>query len=364
MSGFTTPRPQSSKIETLQYRIGLKSAAVVILEPKINNMSIKKNFIGVDLGGTHLRAAVVNVESGEFLSIRQVPTLARDGYAAVIRRMAALIEDVIHTGGTHRDEVGGVGIGVPGVLDLERGLVIFLPNLPGNWPDVPLQQMICDAVEMPTYIVNDARSATFGEWKFGAGRGVETMALFTLGTGVGGGLVIKGKLHLGLGGTAGELGHQSIDFNGPQCGCGNLGCLEVYASGPAITAYGIKAVVQGLTTRIGEMVEYDLNRINPEVICRAALSGDAIACNIYDQVGKYIGVAASNVIVSVGAQKIVIGGGVAQAGDLLLEPIRRTVKERVRVAPVDQVEIILAELGPNAGLVGAACWARERENPI
>jgi glucokinase len=187
------------------------------------------------------------------------------------------------------------------------------------------------------------------------------MALFTLGTGVGGGLIIKGKLHLSLGGAAGELGHQTIDINGPQCGCGNMGCLEVFASGPAIASYGIKAVVQGLTTRIGEMVNYDLNKITPEVIYRAALAGDGIARDIYERVGKYLGVAAANMIVSVGAQKIVIGGGVSQAGDLLLAPIRRTVLERGRIAPVEQVEIVLAELGPNAGLVGAACWAQECE---
>jgi glucokinase len=288
-----------------------------------------------------------------------VSTLAREGHDAVIERMADLIEGAIQASDVPKAEVGGVGIGVPGVLDLERGLVIFLPNLPGNWPNVPLQQRIHERVGLPTSLINDARSATFGEWKFGAGRGVDTMALFTLGTGVGGGLIIKGKLHLSLGGTAGELGHQSIDFNGPQCGCGNYGCLEVFASGPAIAAYGIKAVVQGLTTRIGALVDYDLNKITPEVISRAAAAGDSIAKDIYERVGKYIGVAAANVIVTIGAQKIVIGGGVAQAGELLLAPIRRTVKERVRVAPVEQVSIMLAELGPNAGLVGAACWAAE-----
>lgn len=324
------------------------------------NMMINK-YIGVDLGGTHLRAAVVDVESGQIISLQQVSTLAREGHDAVIGRMADLIEAVIQASDTPKSEVGGVGIGVPGVLDLEHGLVLFLPNLPGNWPNVALQQTIHDRVGLPTHLLNDARSATFGEWKFGAGRGVDTMVLFTLGTGVGGGLVISGKLHLSLGGTAGELGHQSIDFNGPQCGCGNLGCLEVFASGPAIAAYGIKAVVQGLTTQIGVMVDYDLNKITPEVVYRAALAGDAIAKDIYERVGMYIGVAASNVIVTVGAQKIVIGGGVAQAGELLLDPIRRTVKERVRVAPVDQVSIVLAELGPNAGLVGAACWAAEAQ---
>lgn len=327
-------------------------------------MNEKNKYIGVDLGGTHLRAAVVDVQTGELIKVLQTPTMAREGHDAVIAHMANLIEGAIGASGMTKAEIGGIGIGVPGALDLERGLVIFLPNLPGTWPNVPLQRMIQESVVLPTHLLNDARSATFGEWRFGAGRGVETMALFTLGTGVGGGLIIKGKLHLSLGGSAGELGHQSIDFNGPQCGCGNLGCLEVFASGPAIASYGIKAVVQGLTTRIGEMVDYDLNKITPEVVYKAALAGDAIARDIYERVGKFIGVAAANVIVTVGAQKIVIGGGVSQAGELLLAPIRRTVLERVRVAPAEQVEIILAELGPNAGLVGAACWAQECEQEV
>jgi glucokinase len=186
------------------------------------------------------------------------------------------------------------------------------------------------------------------------------MACFAIGTGVGGGLVINGRLHLGIGGTAGELGHQTIDFNGPACGCGNRGCLEAYASGPAIAAMGVKAVMQGLTTRIGEMVDYDLNRITPEVISRAATAGDAIARDIFEQAGFYLGVAVANVCVSVTPRKVVIAGGVSKAGDLLLEPIRRTVRERVTVMPIDQVEIVQAELGSNAGVMGVAAWAQEK----
>ncbi len=315
-------------------------------------------FIGVDLGGTNLRAAIVNPDTGEYAHLTYVPTLAREGHDVVMARMADLIEQVIAVGGLKKSDVGGVGIGVPGVLDLDRGLVLFLPNLPGTWPNVPLQDTIAERVQLPITLLNDVRSMTLAEWKFGAGRGVDTIACFAIGTGVGGGLVINGQLHLGIGGTGGELGHQTIDFNGPTCGCGNRGCLEAFASGSAIAAMGAKAVMQGLTTRIGEMVDYDLNRITPQVICEAARSGDAIAKDIYEQAGKYIGIAVSNVLVSVGPRKVVIGGGVSQAGDLLLDPIRRTVSERVHVMPVDQVQIVLAELGPNAGMIGAATWAK------
>lgn len=322
----------------------------------MNNLT---KFVGVDLGGTHLRAAVVDITTGQVADLIQVSTLSREGHDAVITRMAQLIEKVIVSSGTPKAEVGGVGIGVPGKLDRENGLVLFLPNLPGNWLNVPLQQQIEQQVGLPTHLLNDARAMTFAEWKYGAGHGVNTVACFTLGTGVGGGLVVNGKLHLEMGGTAGELGHQVIDVDGPKCGCGSRGCLETYASGPAIAAAGIKAVVQGLTTRIGEMVNYDLNRITPEVVYQAALSGDPIAQEIYQRVGHYLGIAIANVIVVIGPRKVVIGGGVSQAGELLFEPIRRTVRESVFITSTENFEIVPALLGINAGLIGAAAWASE-----
>jgi glucokinase len=318
-------------------------------------------FIGVDLGGTHLRAAVVDTDDGKVSNIIQIPTMAREGHDAVMHRMSDLILDVIASSGESKKTIGGVGIGVPGVLDMDRGLVVFLPNLPGTWPNVPLRDTIQNRLGLPTHILNDARSMTFGEWKYGAGRGVDTMACFTLGTGVGGGLVVNGQLHLGLGGTAGELGHASIDMNGPTCGCGNKGCIEVYASGPAIAAAGIKAVVQGHTTRIGEMAEYDLNKITPQLVFEAAIAGDAIAQGIYNNAGFALGVAISNILVTITPRKVVIGGGVAQAGELLFNPIRRTVNERVFVMPKDQVQIVPAELGTYAGMIGAAAWAHHVE---
>lgn len=319
------------------------------------------NFVGVDLGGTHLRVAIVNTDTAEMTGLMQISTLAREGHQAVIARMSNLIKEVIDTSGIPNSEIGGIGIGVPGVLDLESGVVLFLPNLPGTWPNVPLKKKIEDSVGLATYLLNDARSTTLGEWTFGAGKGTETMACFAIGTGIGGGLIINGKLHLGIGGTGGELGHQIIDMHGPPCGCGSKGCLEAFASGPAIAAMGMKAVTQGLTTSISELAGNDLNRITPKVIAEAANSGDAIARDIYETAGFYIGIAVSNVLASVGPRRVVIGGGVSQAGDLLLSPIRRTVQERVSVMPVEQVEIVLAELGPYAGLVGAALWARDQQ---
>lgn len=315
-----------------------------------------KKYIGCDLGGTNLRAAIVDVETGAVLHQMSIPTLAREGHDAVMKRMADLFLQVIQSAGMKKDEIGGIGIGVPGVLDLEKGETLFLPNLPGTWPHIPLQATIEELTGLPTRLLNDVRSITNGEWRFGAGHGVDTVAVFAIGTGVGGGLIVNAQLHLGIGGTGGELGHTTIDFNGPQCGCGNYGCLEAYASGPAIAAAGMKAVAQGLTTRLGELCEYDLNRINPKLIADAARDGDEVAKDIYEQAGFALGIAAANMCVALGPRRIVIAGGVSQAGDLLLLPIRRTLRERVHVMPVEQVEVVRSGLGDRAGMIGAACW--------
>ncbi len=314
-------------------------------------------FAGVDLGGTNIKVGVVEINDGKVLCHRSAPTRAREGYASVIQRMADLVHETIQACGQDPDSIKGIGVSAPGVLDLEKGLVLFLPNLPGKWTNVPLQAVMVEKTGFPTFLLNDVRAITYGEWLFGAGRGVDTMACFAIGTGIGGGLVINSRLHLGIGGTAGELGHQTIDFNGPECGCGNRGCLEAFASGPAIAAMGVKAVMQGRTSSIGKLVNFDLNKITPEIITKAALGGDPVARDIYEQAGMYIGVAVGNVLVSVGPRKVVIGGGVAAAGDLLLDPIRRTIRQRVTIMPVDQVEVVAASLGSDAGVLGVATWA-------
>ena len=314
-------------------------------------------FIGVDLGGTLLKAAVVDTEDGTVSGLKRVKTHAHAGHDAVIERMKELICSVIAESGVSKTQIGGIGIGVPGVLNLEKGEVVFLPNLHGQWPNVPLRQKIEVGIGLPTHLINDVRSMTLAEWTFGAGKGVDTIACFAIGTGIGGGLVINGQLHLGENGTAGELGHQIIDMNGPKCGCGSRGCLEAFASGPAIVAMGIKAVVQGLTTNIGTLAEYNLNKITPKLIYEAAMQGDEIANDIFIRAGFYIGIAAASTLATVGPRKIVIGGGVAQAGDLLLEPIRQTVRERFFIVPTKEFEIVQAALGADAGLIGAALWA-------
>ena len=317
------------------------------------------HYIGIDLGGTNLRAAIADTDTGQIFHQRKCPTLAAEGQEAVIGRIVGLIRELTQANG-YAGSIQGVGIGVPGTPDIDTGVIQFLPNLPGKWLNVPLRSIVEGQVELPVALINDVRAITLGEWTFGAGRGADTIACLAIGTGIGGGVVVNGQFHLGLGGTAGEFGHHVVEVDGLPCGCGGKGCLELYASGPAIAAMGVKEVMHGHTTRIGELVEHDLNRIDAGVVVQAALEGDPIAHAILQRVGRYLGIAVGNILGVISPQRVIFGGGVSLAGDLLLQPIIQTVKERVHVIPLQKVEFVLAELGINGGLVGAALWAKRR----
>ena len=315
-------------------------------------------FVGCDLGGTNIKAGLVDINNQKVIHSMNAPTSAHEGHDAVMKRMAELIIEMVAAQGIGLNSVEGIGISVPGVLDLEKGLTLFLPNLYGQWRNVPIRDTISGYLNnLPVSILNDVRAITLGEFSFGAGRGVENMACYAIGTGIGGGIVVHGQLVLGIGGTGGELGHQTIDINGPRCGCGNNGCVEAHASAPAIASMGVKAVQQGLTTNIGELANYDLNNITPELIAEAANQGDEIAKDIWERAGHYIGTGVSNAIVTFGPRRIVISGGVSAAGELLLAPIRRTIKQRVLVVPLDDIEVVVGELGSEAGIMGMAKWA-------
>jgi glucokinase len=323
-----------------------------------------KYFIGCDLGGTNIKVGIVDVTKGEVIASKGVRTLARNGHEDVMRRMAQIMQTLVSENQVPWDDIGGIGVSAPGVLDLQKGDTLFLPNLHGQWRNVPLKARLEAYLGKPVYILNDVRAITFGEWAFGAGKGVDTMVCFAIGTGVGGGVIVNNQLVLTQGGTAGELGHISVDVNGPKCGCGNYGCVEVYASGPAITAMGVKAVLQGLTTSIGDRCGHDLNKISPKLLATVALDGDEVAQSIWDTAGYHLGVGICNAALVVGPKRVVISGGVSAAGDLLLNPVRRALKERMFVMPSDQIEIVLGKLGDDAGIIGTAVWAARGGRPI
>ncbi len=319
-------------------------------------------YLGCDLGGTNIKAGIVNLESGSVIIAKSKPTLSFEGHDAVLDRMVDLITSLITESGLDRSKILGLGVSAPGVIDPNKGTTIFLPNLVGQWRDVPLGNKLSESLNLPVTLLNDVRAITYGEYIFGAGKGINRMACYAIGTGVGGGLILNGDLVLGFQGSAGELGHMTIEVNGLRCNCGNYGCLEAYASGPAISSRAEKVVRQGFTTRITDLVDNDLNKITPEIVAQAANEGDEIALEIWNSVGHYLGTGIANICVAFGPERVVLAGGVASAGDLLLTPIKKTLQERVFVMPIEKVEVVLGSLGDDAGILGMAKWANFKQS--
>ncbi|MEA3209701.1 MAG: glucokinase [Chthoniobacter sp.] len=310
-------------------------------------------FASVDLGGTNLHAALAR-RDGTVICEQRQPTLSHEGPESVIRRIALLIESLIAQAGA-RPEAAGVGI--PGLVDVARGVTKFLPNLPTQWRDVPVRARLEPLLGCPVYLLNDARSATLGEWVFGHGRTARTMIYFGLGTGVGGGVVIDGRLRLGPLFAAGELGHQTLLPEGPLCGCGNRGCLETLVSGPALAAEGVRLMLSGNAPRLHELCAGRPDNVSPATMTAAALAGEASVREAFVRAGRWLGIGAANVITVLHPDLVVIGGGVSEAGDLLLAPMRETVRERVGMFPTDGVRIERSALGDRAGLLGGIALA-------
>jgi glucokinase len=320
--------------------------------------------VGIDLGGTKIAAAVYDGRTQMVSGQTVVPTRGQEGPDGVLKQIGELVRMVCERAEVPLAAIGGVGVGMPATFDLEKGQTLLLPNIPGDWWGKPVVSILQADLDRPVALVNDARSFTLAEATLGAGRGYECVFGLTLGTGIGGGIAINGKLHLGLSGSAGEVGHHSIDYQGVPDGSGNPGGWEAYASGPAIAAMGVKAVMQGITTQIGGLVDYDLNRITPGVILQAAEQGDAIARDILRTAGEYIGAGLSNVIIILAPQCVVIGGGVAELGEWILEPMRASIARRCKTVPVDQIAIKRAALGSQAGVIGAALQVWQQINAV
>jgi glucokinase len=289
--------------------------------------------LGLDLGGTNIKCAVVD-SSLRVLATDSCATQAAEGEEAVLERVAALGRAVAAPFG----EPTAAGLALPGHFDAQRGTGSLLPNLVGEWAGRPIAGPVGAALGLPVTLVNDVRALTLAELRLGAGRGARDLVCIALGTGVGGGVVIDGRLHLGLG-HAGEIGHTTVDPDGPLCGCGNRGCLDRMAGADAI------AVAAGQPT--------------VAAAAEAARAGDATARAAFARVGEYVGRVLAGAVVLLWPERVVVGGGVADAGELLLEPLRAELRRRACVAPVDRIAVVRAELGPHAGAVGAALWGAE-----
>lgn len=307
----------------------------------------------IDLGGTNLRCALGDT-AGRLLAVESAPTHSHEGPEAVLNRIADLAERLCSSLG---QSPSGWGMGVPGLVDAERGLTRFLPNLPTQWRGVPVREILERRLRGPVRIMNDVRAATLGEQRFGWGREVSTFVFLAIGTGVGGGVVIDGRLRLGVMGAAGEMGHQTIVPDGPECGCGNRGCLEVLANGPALIAAGVRLIRNGRAPLLHSLIEGDLNRVTPATMAQAAAAGEESVQAEIRRVAEFIGIGVANVVTTLHPEMVVLGGGVAQMGGLLLQEARSTVHRRVGMFPPETVRVELSRLGDQAGILGGIALA-------
>ncbi len=308
-------------------------------------------YAGIDLGGTNIAGVMADAD-GLVRAEANEPTRSEEGPDGVLTRIARMIDALAGEAGARPSAVG-----VPGLVDLERGRTRFLPNFPTQWRDVPVRDALAPRAGCEVHLLNDARAATLGELTYGHGRGSGTMVFFSVGTGVGGGVAIDGRLRLGPLGAAGELGHQTIVPDGPLCGCGNRGCLEALASGPALAAEGVRLVLSGQAPRLRETVGGDLAAVTPGTMAEAAAAGDAAVRAAIDRVAAYLGVGAANMVVALHPDLVVFGGGVAELGDLLLDGVRAEVRRRVGMLPAGSVRIDRSLLGARAGVLGAVALA-------
>ena len=321
-------------------------------------MSAKKRqryIIGVDLGGTNIVAGAMPEDGSRQLAVRSQPTRSELGADAVADRIVQMIEDVMAVSmaetGAARNDFAGVGIGAPGPLDRERGIVLIAPNL--GWRDFPLRQRISDGVGLHATLDNDANCATVGEWWIGAAKGGRNVVGITIGTGIGGGLILDGKLYHGSSDVAGEIGHTTIDSTGRRCRCGNYGCLEAYASGPNIAERAREALVAEERSILAAMVNNRLDQITAQTVYEAAQKGDAIALDVVRDTARFLGIGIANLLNIFNPDVVVVAGGVTHAGEALFEPLRAEVRRRAFRPAVEACRIVPGILPGTAGVVGA-----------
>lgn len=310
-------------------------------------------YASVDLGGTKVACALAIAE-GDRIAERTIPTQSHEGPRAVVSRIAALVNELAASAGVRP---AGMGVGVPGNCNPQTGDVLFLPNLPGNWRNVPMGAWLEAEVGCPARLLNDVRLAALGELVYGHGRTTPTFAFFAIGTGIGGGFALDGRLYLTGQGANSEFGHHTIVPDGPRCGCGSRGCLENFSSGPAITAEGVRLLHTGQSPLLHELTGGDAARVNPATIAAAAQQGDRAAYDILARASEYLGIAVANVVGFFHPPLVVLGGGVMKTGAILLDVVRATMQHRVGMFPTDDVRIELSLLGERAGMLGGIALA-------
>jgi glucokinase len=310
--------------------------------------------LGIDIGGTNLVVGSVSEDGSRIVATASEPTRAEAGATDVLERLVGLADRAIVA--TRKDvpgaEILGVGVGAPGPLDTKRGIVLLTPNL--GWVNLPLRQIMHDRLGLPATLDNDANCAVLGEWWVGAARGARHAIGITIGTGIGGGLILDGKLYHGASDVAGEIGHTTIDTEGRRCKCGNYGCLEAYASGPNIALRAVEEIEAGAVSRLPSLVGGDLSKVTAQTVYQAAQDGDDLALEVVNDTARFLGVGIGNLLNVFNPEAVVVCGGVTLAGDHLFVPLRREVARRAFKPAVSACRIVPGELAGTAGVYGAA----------
>ena len=315
---------------------------------------MNKNAIaGIDIGGTKIAIALETLD-GERISARRLPTSVELGPYRIVDNIVQSIQELLDESGT---SLSAIGIGCPAPLSIEKGLILSPANLPG-WDEFPLVSLIEEGLGVKTVLDNDANVAALGEFFYGAGQGMNDVLYVTISTGIGGAVIINGKIVRGLCGGAGEIGHMIVVPDGELCGCGTYGCLETVASGKNIARRASERLAHGEPSLLNEMTG-GTNEITTNMVVEAARRKDELASSVWNEACRFIAIGIGNAINLIAPEAVIIGGGVAAAGDLLLKPIREELRKNVKMCPVERIRVRLAALEGDSGVCGALVLARE-----
>ncbi len=309
----------------------------------------------VDIGGTKIALGLSDLEGHARLPFRRFPTGVERGPHRIVEQALDELGRMVEEAGAR---VAAVGVGCGGPLSRRRGLVLSPANLPG-WDEFPIVDLVRERLDVPVLLDNDANAAELAEHEYGAGRGAENMVYMTISTGIGGGLIVGGRLIHGVGDAAGEVGHMIVQPGGVPCGCGARGCLETICSGTSIARRAAERLADGARSSVLLEGGRCLKEITAKAVAEAARAGDAVASEVWDETIEYLALGVGNVIAAFAPEAVVLGGGVSTAGEQLLEPLRRRVNESVKIAPVEEVRIVQAALGGDSGVYGALILGRQ-----
>jgi glucokinase len=321
-------------------------------------MSSQRYYVGLDVGGTTMKAAVVD-DSGKSLPSATLSTEAAKGQQHGLNQMCATIRMAVDVAGLTMKDIAAIGVATPGTMDIQAGIILDPPNLK-PWQNVPVRKHIADVFGIPTAFQNDANAAAFGEYWVGAGREAKSMVMFTLGTGIGGGIIIDNKVLEGEHSHGGEVGHMKIEMRGGrECGCGRLGCLEAYASATSVVKRAKEAIADAPSSILKSMLSGSSEELPAKVVFQAADQGDMIAKKIVDRTAYYLAVGAMNIMHIIDPDMIVYGGGMTAAGEPFLDLIKEYIHELAFPVPATKTDVRYAQLGSDAGFIGAAACARQ-----